>query len=250
MEQPFRAADAEEHRFWLTVMGEHARFVFYALSPAETGEIERVRLFIKAFDALLAEGENGADAGFAKKARKAASDFYRFLLQHLALALSSRLSTALSASLINHMVSETAEYLALLDAFPFGKTVFPAIHHHMLWLFGSREHAAAVGGSLDPTERETVLTCGEFERQFDTLYLRSVCLRGFMRTELTAFPALDRLSFEASDDAGRFRTFLEGLRDSRKSGEILGSLPPEAADHMAREEDYYLRKIQEALRKD
>lgn len=250
MEQPFLAAAAEEHRFWLTAMAEHARFVFYALSPAETGEMERVRIFIKIFDELLAESKNGGDAGFAKKERKAASDFYRFLLQHLALALSSRLSTALSPSLINHMVSETAEYLALLDAFPFGKTTFPAIHHHMLWLFSSREHAAATGGGLDPTEREAVLACGGFEREFDTLYLRSVCLRGFMRTELTAFPALERLSAEASDAAGRFRTFLEGLRDSRKSGEILGSLPPEAADHMAREEDYYLRKIQAALRTD
>lgn len=247
MEQPF-FADAEEHRFWLTVMGEHARFVFFALSPAETGEIERVHRFITTFDALLAESRGAGSAELGKKARKAASDFYRFLLQHLALALGSRLQTALSANLINHMVSETAEYLALLDAFPFGKSTFPAIHHHMLWLFGSGEHAAAVIGGLDPMDRETILACDGFERQFTGLYLRSVCLRGFMRTELTAFPALDRLSAEASDTAGRFSTFLERLRDSRKIGEIQGGLPPEAADHMAREEAYYLRKLQTSAR--
>lgn len=247
MEQPF-FADAEEHRFWLTIMGEHARFVFFALSPVETGEIERVHRFVETFATLLAESREAGNAELGKEVRRAVSDFYRFLLQHLALALSSRLQTALSANLINHMVSETAEYLALLDAFPFAKSAFPAIHHHMLWLFGSGEHAAAAGGGVDPMERETILTCGGFERQFMGLYLRSVCLRGFMRTELTAFPALDRLSADASDTAGRFRTFLEGLRDSRKSGEIQGCLPAEAADHMAREEVYYLRKLQASAR--
>ena len=28
-----------EHRFWLQIMGDHARFIFYSLAPSETKQI-------------------------------------------------------------------------------------------------------------------------------------------------------------------------------------------------------------------
>lgn len=33
-----------EHRFWLQILGDHARFLYHSLSPSEKGEIERATL--------------------------------------------------------------------------------------------------------------------------------------------------------------------------------------------------------------
>lgn len=36
-----------EHRFWLQVLGDHARFIFDTLSPQETEEIRKVHRRLK-----------------------------------------------------------------------------------------------------------------------------------------------------------------------------------------------------------
>jgi hypothetical protein len=35
-----------EHRFWLQVLGDHSRFILYALSPKESSEIQTAEQFI------------------------------------------------------------------------------------------------------------------------------------------------------------------------------------------------------------
>lgn len=42
-----------EHRFWLQVLGDHARFMWGSLDPREAQEVERARAFAAQFDALL-----------------------------------------------------------------------------------------------------------------------------------------------------------------------------------------------------
>jgi hypothetical protein len=42
-----------EHRFWLQILGDHARFIFNALPPKEAKPIEMANQFITQFDQLL-----------------------------------------------------------------------------------------------------------------------------------------------------------------------------------------------------
>src|SRR5690348_1722573 len=42
-----------EHRFWLQILGDHARFIYFALSDNETEELGRAHNFIDIFDSLL-----------------------------------------------------------------------------------------------------------------------------------------------------------------------------------------------------
>lgn len=245
MEQPRTDTMMAEHRFWLKILDDHAHFVFYALSPNETGEIERARSFIARTGALQAPAlfrRNAFD--IAESADRTARDFYAYLLQLLALTMSAQINAQFSNSMLNHMLNETAEYLELINRFRCGKILsFPPIHHHLLWLYGSAEHAAAASDGLDRVEKGPILECRSHEEQFTSLYLKSVGLQGWMRTGLETFPALDLLEKQAEEEARTFRAFLEKLRDRRKEGALQGTLLPEMADHMAREESYYLIKM-------
>lgn len=245
MEQALLDSIVTEHRFWLKLTDDHARFVFYSLSPNESGEIERSRSFIARLGALQNPAVLRQEAaGLNEKAGEVARDFYEFLLQLLALAMSAQLNANLTGSMLNHMLNETAEYLELTERFKRGESLFlPPIHHHLLWLYGSAEHAAIAASGLDWMEKSSARECGRFEEQFSSLYFKSVGLRGWMRTKLDTFPALALLGTQAEQAARPFRTFLENLRDSRKEGTLQGSLLPELFDHMAREESYYLTKI-------
>ncbi len=42
-----------EHRFWLQIMGDHARFILYSLAPNEAEAIKKAKQFIENYDDLL-----------------------------------------------------------------------------------------------------------------------------------------------------------------------------------------------------
>ena len=42
-----------ENRFWLQIMGDHARFIFFSLAPNEVEYLQRSQDFIVNYDQLL-----------------------------------------------------------------------------------------------------------------------------------------------------------------------------------------------------
>ena len=44
-----------EQRFWLQILGDHARFIYNTLSSSEKEKIEKAIYFIRIFDELLEE---------------------------------------------------------------------------------------------------------------------------------------------------------------------------------------------------
>ena len=42
-----------EHQFWIQIMGDHARFMFFSLSPNEVEHLQRSQDFIISFDNTL-----------------------------------------------------------------------------------------------------------------------------------------------------------------------------------------------------
>jgi hypothetical protein len=60
---------------------------------------------------------------------------------------------------------------------------------------------------------------------------------------LHQFPALSRLNKEVELEMSLFLEFLRELEEMRLTKEALGALSPLMADHMAREELYYLLKL-------
>ena len=68
-------------------------------------------------------------------------------------------------------------------------------------------------------------------------------MNGYLRTHIKDFPSLNRLNKQVEISMTSFKDFLEELRDERTIGQILGTLFPLMADHMSREECYYLWKL-------
>ncbi|MFD2613302.1 DUF2935 domain-containing protein [Paenibacillus gansuensis] len=238
-----------EHKFWLQVLGDHARFIYNALSPKETARIEKAKRFMESYDQYLEDARNGIENArfpvFNQTVNQLTMEFREFKLELLREHLAGKIDIGLPPTFINHMVNELDEFLRVLYHLLAGELppVFEAVHHHLLWLTDATGHAAAVAQELDPVEKPLINKSMQFEKQFQQYYLKAVELAGYMRTNLQQFPALSRFNKEVELEMLLFREFLSEIEEMRLTKEALGRLNPLLPDHMAREECYYLMKL-------
>ena len=68
-------------------------------------------------------------------------------------------------------------------------------------------------------------------------------MRGYLRTNLKTFPALKKFTKDVSLELKLFSHFLRELEELELTEQLLTSLSARMADHMAREECYYLLKL-------
>ena len=83
-------------------------------------------------------------------------------------------------------------------------------------------------------------------KDWEAFYLKAVEMTGFLRTNVAKFPALDKFHNDVYLEMTIFKTFLDELEEMGLKKENLGVLTPLMADHMAREECYYLMKLAES----
>ncbi len=238
-----------EHRFWLQVLGDHARFIYNALAPTEPKEIQRAVAFVNALDGLLAHArQNLQPPGtetLHRQAYRLVKELKRYKLHLLRRNLTGTIAINMSPTFFNHMVNELEEYELLLTCLVSGHPLPPPypIHQHLLWLSDATFHAVAIMGGLDGVEQDLLKHGNRFRQSFEALYIKSLEVKGYQRTGLHTFPALDRLNQQALAEITAFTDFLRELEQGRISKQILGNLPPLILDHMAREECYYLTKL-------
>ncbi|OYD08311.1 DUF2935 domain-containing protein [Paludifilum halophilum] len=240
-----------EHRFWLQVLGDHARFIYDSLSTSEHAEIRRAASFIHVFDQLLERARHPEASqlrSLAVQAKHHAREIRRFKLHLIQRHLVGQIKISLSPTFINHMVNEVEEYLRILHYLVEGRIPPPShpIHHHLVWLLDAAGHAGAIHDHLDAVEKQLRKKGTEFTRHFEQFYLKAVELAGYLRTSLKEFPALQRFNHQVELELAFFRKFLCELEEMRMDNEALGVLSPLMADHMAREECYYLIKLAES----
>jgi len=151
----------------------------------------------------------------------------------------------LSPTFINHMVNELEEYLLILSYLKQGKTppIFHELHHHLIWLVDASGHAGAINDRLDGVEKRLKEKSSTFTKHVDQFYLKAIELAGYLRTNIHKFPALKRFNNEVEVEMGLFKTFLNELEEMELSAEVLGTFSASMADHIAREEQYYLTKL-------
>jgi hypothetical protein len=238
-----------EHQFWLQILGDHARFIYNALSPKETKAVERSQFFIHTFDQLLNHSRNPLSANqvdvLTEQALHGAREIRSFKLYLLEQHLSGEIAILLPPTFINHMINEVEEYLRILECLLAGHGVaeLPAIHYHLVWLPDAAGHAAAITSDLDMVEQKLQHTSRSFTKDFEDFYLKAVEMAGYLRTRLHDFPALQRFNHEVAWEMVLFKKFLRELEEMDLDLKVLGTLTPLMADHMAREECYYLIKL-------
>lgn len=238
-----------EHRFWLQVLGDHARFIKDSLSPDETAEIPRARAFIRSFDQLLEQARrplsNEQWVGISRAALQGAQDIRAFKLHLIARHLSEGVKTSLPPSFFNHMVNEVEEAIRVFT--PLSSGLLPPapgpVHLHLHWLLDAVGHSTAIRDSLDPVEKKLKSAGDDFAKSFEQFYMKAVEIAGLMRTNLQRFPAFSRFNKEVELEVLTFKKFLRELEGMELRAETLGTLSPLMPDHMAREECYYLWKL-------
>ncbi|MFG6115929.1 DUF2935 domain-containing protein [Halobacillus sp. MO56] len=237
-----------EHAFWLQILGDHARFIRDSLYPSETEDIEKTKQFITIFDEMGAKSKNLSfeeAKTFTKKAGEHARNFRVYKLSLIQRSLEGKIGIHLTPTFINHMVNELEEYLLVIGYLGKRKEppVFHELHHHMLWLLDASGHAGAINDTMDATEQQIKKQSDAFRQTFNDLYLKSVEMTGYLRANIESFPALTRFNNETKVEMKLFQTFLKELEEMELTDEALSSFTALMADHMFREECYYLFKV-------
>ncbi|USG68379.1 DUF2935 domain-containing protein [Brevibacillus ruminantium] len=246
-----REAILFEHRFWLQILGDHARFIQQSLAPKEVMEIEQANHFIHSFDRLLDHARMNLSVEdthtLTQQASSLTESLRTFKLHLLERHLIGKISISLPPTFLNHMVNELEEYQRILDGILSMNEIpcFHPLHHHLLWLSDAVGHAATITSNLDMVEHDYQKKSNQFTKQFQHFYLKAVELSGYLRTNLESFPALHRFNHQAEMEIELFQVFLHEIEELRLENELLGVLSPLMADHMSREECYYLMKLSE-----
>ncbi|MBM7693446.1 hypothetical protein JOC77_002886 [Peribacillus deserti] len=242
-----------EHTFWLQVLGDHSRFILDSLAPKEKEDIEKADFFKKRYDELLGMAKglgNEQVVPFTKMAKELTLSFREFKLSIIRRHVLARISIHLTPTFINHMVNELEEYLLIIGYLERNEKppVFHELHHHLLWLLDASGHAGGINDSLDAVERDLKYKTALFEKKFEQFYLKAIELTGYLRANIVSFPALERMNKDVKLEIEIFKMFLEEVEELRLSDYVLGTFSALMADHMAREECYYLRKLAESAK--
>ncbi|RAL26777.1 DUF2935 domain-containing protein [Thermoflavimicrobium daqui] len=234
-----------EQSFWLQIMYDHTRFILDALSPKEKEEIKRAKALKKCFSELE---QSPLDTSQLKSSYQSVNELIKFKLHILRRLLTNSISFNLTPTFVNHMINEAEEYLRILSCLVEGKAPQPLhpLHQHLLWLPDAAGHAEGIDEKLDGTEKTLKAKCRYFIHHFEDFYIKAVELSGYLRTRLKNFPALSRFYKDVELEITLFMNFLKELEEMGLNKEILGTMAPLMADHMYREERYYLTKLAEA----
>ncbi|MFF2753244.1 DUF2935 domain-containing protein [Psychrobacillus sp. NPDC058041] len=238
-----------ELHFWLQVLGDHGRFIHDSLAPNETEKIEAANSFTNLFDQLLMTSKQPLNTDelilLVKQAKLASEEIRVFKLYLIKDHLIGDIKISLSPSFINHMVNEVEEAIRVFTYLEQGQEVpiIHPLHHDLLWLLDAAGHAVAIDANLDIVERKLKDQGQQFMKDWEDFYLKAVELAGFLRANVERFPALDKFHNDIELEMTIFKVFLKELEEMRIKKEALGTFTPLMADHMAREETYYLQKI-------
>ena len=243
-----------EHEFWLQVLGDHSRFILDSLSPEENRAIGEAKRFKKVFDELLFEARQLESTGsfydLTLRSEGSVRELKKFKLSLLEKQLAKKVKIQLSPTFINHTINELEEYERILSYFKKNESlpILHELHHHLLWLQDAYGHAEAIYVNLDATEKKLKEKSHLFTVHFEQFYLKAVEFTGYLRTKKYDFPALDRMNDESKLEIQAFQMFLKELLELNISAQVLGTFPALMADHMFREECYYLTKLAESTK--
>jgi Domain of unknown function (DUF2935) len=254
LDKTFQEEALYELHFWLQILENHSQFIHDSLAPNERENIETANSFKEWFAQSFAVSKEPVNEQqlywLLEQTKNASEEIRNFKLQLLKDQLVGTIHISLTPTFINHMVNEVEEAIRLFSYLEEGQkppAVHP-LHHDLLWLLDAAGHAGAIDANLDLVEKQLKKDSRDFTKEWEDFYLKAVELAGFLRTNVTKFPALDRFHDDIQLEMELFKTFLRELEEMGLKKESLGTLTPLMADHMAREESYYLLKLAETTK--
>lgn len=249
---------AEELLFWTGIMRDHGEFLVTALSSRERDTVQEAENFRNLFmafrnDAQALVGTDNATLSLelTARVRPVLINFINFKRQILRRLLQCNIEIGFPPAFINHMINEATEFLRIIDRILNPNLVIDMVNAaeenlrlHRIWLPDAAGHAAAVINELDPNEAVLINEAETFKESFEKLFLKAIELSQMLPRASLMDGNLNRFNQEVAVVLNEFVRYLRRLRELRSQCTVLGTLKPLMADHMIREENYYLVNIQ------
>ncbi|WP_078380383.1 DUF2935 domain-containing protein [Sutcliffiella halmapala] len=237
-----------EQLFWMQVFGDHARFFIDTLAAKEEEDVKKALYFKKEYDKWYEASKRLTESNVQeqlKETKNLTDQLRAFKLSIIRRQLEGKISINLPPTFINHMVNELEEYLNVHQYLEKGESppIFHELHHHLVWLLDAAGHAQGINDSLDMVEHKIKMKSFDFVNDFKEFYVKAVELAGYLRANVESFPALNRMNKEVKLEIELFMVFLDEIKELQLTDQLLGTFSVIMADHMAREECYYLMKL-------
>ncbi|GGA69907.1 DUF2935 domain-containing protein [Ornithinibacillus halotolerans] len=230
-----------EHKFWLQALYNHTQLINDSLHHQEESDILDTNNLLKTFEHLLEESNYLSDRNviaFTKKAETITERLKEIKLSIIERQLFGSIRIQLSPSIINQMVNEIDEYMFLISFLKEGKVVpvFHELHYHLLWLRTNAIHANTIYTNLHPLEATLRKEFTLIHEQFNSLYLFAVELTGYLRSNVTRFPSLEKFNQQVKEVTHHFLKILQEI-------DILDTNSSNLLNQITYEIDYYTYKL-------
>ncbi|MFC4075266.1 DUF2935 domain-containing protein [Salinithrix halophila] len=244
----------EEHRFWLEILEDHARFVFEFLSPDEKEWIEQARTYMHSFKTLrqhLQEIDRNASPSspemirFAKEAQPVASGYYRLECMIQSLRIQNQIIINTTPTYFNGTLAENGEYLRLLSYYVHGLEAppLPLAELLELWLIDQLGHALLLISHIDPVEVGVKVQAERFQAVFQTFLNQNRVLTGYMRTQSPGFPRQMKLAAEVGVQVVQFYAFIYQVVRDYQNEMLMNKTTLRFLEHHFPEACYFLIKL-------
>jgi hypothetical protein len=244
----------QEHRFWVEVLEDHARFVRDHLSPEETEWAEWAERYIEMFwklrGTLSKMKENAAvDSpsmkAVAREIHSVAYGYYRFegQLQHL--KLNGRLNIGLTAEYFSGTLNENQEYLRLLNNYMQGKTpkALPLADLMGMWLEDQVEHASILKRVLMEMNSSWVEEARILHQSLSTCTAENYKIQSYLRFTPPSFPGQLSHARGTADSIVRLYQLVSNTLDSRQLQPSMSRITVRLLEHYLPETRYFLIKL-------
>ena len=76
--------------------------------------------------------------------------------------------------------------------------IFHELHYHLVWLLDAAGHAGTISSNMDDVEKRLKEKSEQYKKHFNDFYLKAVEMAGFLRTNLSTFPALEKMNADVT----------------------------------------------------
>ena len=239
-----------EMLFWNGVMRDHGMFQMASLSCKEKEMVNSAAKFHLAFASLRDQLLSGADAkSKIKETKDLINEFVQFKKNMLTKLLTCDIELTMTPTFLNDMINEALEYylvLCLADEKIKFNVVLEMIRVHKIWLFDAAGHAYFIASQLDATEDIHIKAALDYRKNFNALYIEATQLALLYERTLLTNSKINSFNDKVKLLMDSFIEFLHEVKALRDECKIMatGTFVGLALDHMIREEEYYLSKIE------
>lgn len=239
--------------FWVRNHFDHGRFFDREISHYE---IELARANQRAVQLLGSALEKAklktTDPGtLINEVQHATKEFHSLLTYTLDKALHCEVIISTPQALLDHMIREADESIAVLNLLQSGGKVSPAdasIHENYFWLRQMSDHLIFIDHYLDASNYELRDVVRGKTKKFNNLFLQANAFTTMIRQPrnevLPVLNSFNQMVIKEAKDLEAFKLELDALI---KQCAAVTTSPPDLLEHIAREAHHLWRNLEEQV---